>query len=84
MHMSPEFDYQSLPVKRALRIRERMQLDNTSNTHSINPLEPSPPESREENPGRLERLYGTKLYWSKVDIVPDDDTGVSHSCTVQP
>jgi len=82
--MSPELDYQSLPVKRALRIREQMQLDSTTHTHNINPLEPSPLESREENPGRFERQYGTKLYWSKVDIVPDDDAGVPHFCTVQP
>jgi hypothetical protein len=84
MHMSLELDYQSLPVKRALRIRERMQLDSPINAHSINPLERSPRESREEKPGRFERQDGTKLYWSKVDIVLDDDAGEPHFCTSQP
>lgn len=84
MHMSPELDYQSLPVMRALRIREQMQLDSPINAYGINPLESSPPKGREENPEPLERQYGTKLYWSKVDIVLDDDDGEPHFCTAQP
>ena len=84
MHMPLELAYQSLPVKRALRIRERMQLDSPINAHSINPLETSSPEDHGVHSGRLERQYGTKLYWSKVDIVLDDDAGEPHFCTSQP
>ena len=72
MHMFLELDYQSLPVKRALRIRERMQLDSPINAYSINPLE------------ALLHEKGTKLYWSKVDIVLDDDADELHICTSQP
>jgi hypothetical protein len=71
MHMSPELDYQSLPVQRALRIRERMQLYSVVSTHHVNPLESLPREK------------GTKLYWSKVDLAADDDDE-PHFCTAQP
>lgn len=72
MYMPPELDYQSLPMKRALRIRERLQLNSAVNAQRVNPLESLPHEK------------GTRLYWSKVDLVADDDDGEPHFCTAQP